>query len=381
MSKTRRQERDGIYRRPDSPNYWASYIDASGKRTRRSTGASNKEEATALLAKWRVEAREQKHWGAKPAREFEVMILTYLKEVSAHKRSFKTDKVHARKLRNFFAGRDCNLLTQADRRDYVSGRRSAGLSNATINRELSLLSASIKHVNQQYDWGIENICSGARLPEPPKSIRWLRESEADALIEAAAALPRAIGLADFITISLHTGMRCHELLFEVVEGVEVGLTWDRVDFHNNLLYLDSEHQKNGRVSSVPLNSIAIEALRSRAKFRSENCPDARYVFCNREGSGIKSMKRSFATACRNAGIEKIRIHDLRHTCASWLVQRGVPIVKVKELLRHSDIATTMRYAHLAPCDSREAVSALESRFSHVTKHVGNYRGDEDVVNY
>ena len=59
---------------------------------------------------------------------------------------------------------------------------------------------------------------------PPKSIRWLREAEADALIEAAAALPGAIGLADLITISLHTGMRCHELLVEVAEGVEIGLT-------------------------------------------------------------------------------------------------------------------------------------------------------------
>ena len=69
---------------------------------------------------------------------------------------------------------------------------------------------------------------------------------------------------------------------------------------------DSEHQKNGRVSCVPLNRIAIEALRYLAEFRSENCPDARYVFCNREGTGIESMMRSFATACDNAGIEKIR---------------------------------------------------------------------------
>ena len=154
----------------------------------------------------------------------------------------------------------------------------------------------VDHVQVDYAIGcpkplVVGLPASSKLPNgTPKSIRWLREAEADALIEAAAALPGAIGLAGFITISLHTGMRC---LVEVAEGVEIGLTWDRVDFHNYLVYLDSEHQKNGRVSGVPLNKIAIEVLRSQAKFRSENCPDARYVFCNREGTGIKSMKRSF----------------------------------------------------------------------------------------
>jgi len=301
------------------------------------------------------------------------MVLTYLKEVSTRKRSFKTDKVHAKQLRSHFAGKDCNELSQTDRREYIAKRVNAKVSNSTINRELSLLSSSIKYVNKQYDWGIENICAGGRLPEQRKSFRWLKEAEATALINAAATSPKAIGLADFITVSLHTGMRCHELLFDIVEGVEVGLTWDRVDFQHNLLYLESEHQKNGTISSVPLNSIAREALLSRARFRSKHCPGARYVFCDRNGNGIKSMKKSFATACKNAGIGKVRIHDLRHTCASWLVQRGVPIVKVKELLRHADIATTMRYAHLAPSDSREAVSVLESRLSHVTENTKNGR--------
>ena len=71
MSKTRKREQDGIYRRPDSPFYWASFINASGKRTRQSTSTTNQKEAEQILAKWRVQAREQKHWGAKPERKFE----------------------------------------------------------------------------------------------------------------------------------------------------------------------------------------------------------------------------------------------------------------------------------------------------------------------
>ncbi len=78
----------------------------------------------------------------------------------------------------------------------------------------------------------------------------------------------------------------------------------------------------------------------------------------------------FAAACKRAGIDDFTPHDMRHTCASWLVQLGVPLVHVMELMRHSDITTTMRYAHLAPENSREAVELLdghESRLSHVGK--------------
>ena len=65
----------------------------------------------------------------------------------------------------------------------------------------------------------------------------MTEREASALICAAAAEPWAIGLADFITVALNAGMGAHELLYDVVEGDEVGLIWDRVDFQQNLIYL------------------------------------------------------------------------------------------------------------------------------------------------
>ena len=85
----------------------------------------------------------------------------------------------------------------------------------------------VDHVQVDYAIGcpkplVVGLPASSKLPNgTPKSIRWLREAEADALIEAAAALPGAIGLAGFITISLHTGMRC---LVEVAEGVEIALT-------------------------------------------------------------------------------------------------------------------------------------------------------------
>ena len=82
------------------------------------------------------------------------------------------------------------------------------------------------------------------------------------------------------------------------------------------------------------------------------------------------MHNSFSTACRKAGIENFRIHDLRHTCAAWLVTAGVPLTEVRDLLGHSTVNMTERYAHLAPENIRAAVKLLEgdqSRSGHVSE--------------
>ena len=67
----------------------------------------------------------------------------------------------------------------------------------------------------------------------------------------------------------------------------------------------------------------------------------------------------FNSSCRRAGISNFRIHDLRHTCAAWMVKAGVPLVRVRDLLGHSSITTTEIYSHLAPKDVIDAVNVLD----------------------
>jgi integrase len=108
----------------------------------------------------------------------------------------------------------------------------------------------------------------------------------------------------------------------------------------------------------------------RKRFRAQHCPASPWVFCDKEGDRVQSVKRSYATACRKAGIEDFRIHDLRHTCAAWLVTAGVPLTEVRDLLGHSTVKMTERYAHLAPENVRAAVTLLEGHESRLS-HVGN----------
>lgn len=116
------------------------------------------------------------------------------------------------------------------------------------------------------------------------------------------------------------------------KGEILGLDWERVNFEDGLIYLEGKHQKNGKVGSVPINLEARKALLSRKRFRDENCPDSPWVFCHKGGERLQAVKRSFASACKKAGLEGFRRHDLRHTCAAWLVQKGIDIRSVCEYL-------------------------------------------------
>lgn len=99
-------------------------------------------------------------------------------------------------------------------------------------------------------------------------------------------------------------------------GEILALEWSRIDLSRNLVYLGSGDQKIGKIGSVPINGRAREAIISRAQFRAINCPDSHWVLCNIEGHRIASVKKSFATACRHAGLEDVHPHYLRRTFGS-----------------------------------------------------------------
>lgn len=347
------------YKRKDSPIWWVSLIDSRGQRVRRPTGTTDRKEAEALEAKWKLEAYRQQNWDEAPARLFDELMLAYLRATRHVKRSADDDLSRCRRLREKFAGRDMRGLGPRDVREYIAGRTAQGVRPATINRELALLSAAINYANREWEWQLPNPVTGRKLKEPDGRVRWLTRAEAVALLAAADASTRAPHLADFLRLALNTGMRRGELL---------RLEWRRVDLQRGLVFLEAEHTKTKRRRSVPLNAEARAALIRRARYRAEHCPDSPWVFCRRDGGRITEVKRSFAGACAKAGIADFRVHDLRHTCAAWLVSAGVPLSEVRDLLGHASVVMTERYAHLAPENVRAAVQRLEglSRSGHAT---------------
>lgn len=362
--------RKGLYRRKDSSFWWGSYQDQAGRWVKKSTKTEDLQEAKQILAEWIARAGRLKP-GAIRIRTFEELMLAYLDAGRTLKGRVKTpnskssDECCIAALATVFAefvmlpyGMDASEL-QDDAIGgravyaYVEQRRSQGLSDASIRRELSVLGAAVTYANAHWGWSIQDPTRNRKPPQGEGRIRWISRDEATKLIEAVRKEPRAPYLADWIQAALYTGCRKQELL---------GLEWSRVDLQQRVMFLDAEHNKSRKRQSVPLNQLALEAFNSRAKFRAEHCPASPWVFSDKEGNRIANIKRAFSSACRRAGICDFKPHDCRHTLASWLVTDGVPLTTVKEVLRHSSIAVTERYAHLAPETARNALEALASTF-------------------
>jgi integrase len=353
----RKRDQDGIFERPDSPFWWASWTDRRGRTARRSTRIRKDEDPRQIEAR-RVRAgfiaeAEAEAPRPSPIRTFDELMEAYLDGPSTSKaRRTQTRDIHSlKRLFPEFTGRELESITGADVRAYIALRQEHGAKPATINKELALMSAACNWAIKELEWSIPNPWQSRKLKEDHARTRFLTLEEADRLIDASEELARKDGrashLPDFIRLAIYTGMRPMEVL---------GLEWRRVDLSLNLIYFDAMDQKNRKVGSVPINQAARVAILSRERNRRKDCP---WLFANLDGSRIQSVKKSFATACKMAGFDDVHPHDLRRTFASWLVQLGAPIQQVSALLRHSGVEVTHRvYAHLAPETLAEASAML-----------------------
>jgi integrase len=155
-------------------------------------------------------------------------------------------------------------------------------------------------------------------------------------------------LRPLVLVALNTGLRRGELL---------GLKWDAVNFAAKLLTVVAETAKSGHTRRVPLNPEALSVLTAWRERCGNPNPDS-LVFPGPAGERMTRIDTSWATLMLKSGLRNFRLHDCRHHFASRLVQAGVDLYTVKELLGHSEIAMTERYSHLAPDNLRLAVERL-----------------------
>lgn len=340
-----------LFKRAGSPFWYVNYRDGSGIRVKRTTGTTDRQEAEDLAAKWKLEARQQRLWGTQPSRTFDELMLAYVKATQDKRSNWSRDLYNLRRLQPFFTGRVLGDLKRSDVRRYIEHRKSQGIANATINREVGLLSSAINHARREWDWDVPNPAERMRLSEGDGRKRFATVAEVAALIDAAEMHKRAPYLADLIRVAVNTGCRRGELL---------GLRWSQVDLEGGVIRLEGSDTKNGKPRRVPLNQQAQKAVLSREKYRAANCPESLWVFCRKSGERNISIQSSWEAVVQEAGLEDFHFHDLRHTCGSWLVQSGVPLADVKEVLGHSTIRMTERYAHNAPENCRAAVDRLDA---------------------
>lgn len=152
-------------------------------------------------------------------------------------------------------------------------------------------------------------------------------------------------LKPMVLLSLNTGMR---------RGEVFNLTWADIDLKNKVLTVEGDTSKSGQTRHIPLNRESLAVIEGWKK-QSLNTG---YVFPGKTGGRLDNVKKSWDGLLKLAKIDGFRWHDLRHTFASKLVMAGVPLNTVRELLGHSDLSMTLRYAHLAPDSKAAAVDLL-----------------------
>lgn len=211
--------------------------------------------------------------------------------------------------------------------------------------------ASLGHVfstAKRWNLIIQNpVGSGLKNRENGRE-RYLSKAERKRLLAALDNRPdTASTLA--IRFLLLTGARRGEVL---------SATWDQFDLSEAVWIKPSAHTKQRKLHRVPISEGAVEVLR-----RARPLSNGEHVFPGRTGGALVELKKMFGTIRQEAGVEDFRIHDLRHSYASFLVSDGASLPIVGRLLGHTQAATTNRYSHLEDDALRQATNRLSRSIS------------------
>jgi integrase len=262
--------------------------------------------------------------------------------------------------------------------DKWRGKKLAeGLAKSTLNRDLSALKAAL---SKAVEWGLieNNPIAKAKLysVDDNASVRYLSPDEEKRLREALRGRDehlrrrrsqfnewrRARNLKPFpeigpdrfgdhlhpiVMVVLNTGMRRGEIF---------NLRWSSVDLDKALIEVAGPGAKSGQTRHVPLNQGAMRALQ---RWRKQSASSTGLVFPGKGGGRLTNINSAWSSLMKRAGLFNFRFHDCRHHFASRLVMKDVALNTVRELLGHSEIGMTLRYAHLAPEHKADAVAKLD----------------------
>lgn len=270
-------------------------------------------------------------------RDLTKVFLAYSK---TNKKDYKLDDAKVKVIHSYFGEKTLASKITPKRIEDFKSFMSEKYSNAYVNRYL----ACIKTI---FNIGIKNelikttpMKAVKMMKEDNHKIRYLTADEEARLFKE---LPEH--LKPIVICALQTGLRKSNIL---------QLRWELVDLEFRFIEVLAQQNKGHKIIKIPISDKLLETLESLPR-------NSEYVFANPDtGKPYRDISEGFKNACDRANIENFRFHDLRHTVATRLVEKGIDLRVVQEIMAHSTIVTTQRYMHPTPKRKLEAISVLNS---------------------
>ena len=258
----------------------------------------------------------------------------YLPYIKSYKRSWGTDiSLLKNHLLPRFGKRHLDEITRQDIQKMHYDRRASGAAPGSANRLLIMMRYIF---NLAIKWEIAGVkanpCKGVPLMEENNKMeRYLSVEEARRLYEVVCKSENTM-LKYIVPMLILTGARKREVL---------DAKWQDFDFSRRIWRIPMS--KSGRARHVPLSDGAMTLLSTVPRK-----PDCVWTFANPQtGKAYVSIFCAWDTARKNAGLADVRLHDLRHSFASLLINSGRTLYEVQHILGHTQVKTTQRYAHLS----------------------------------
>ena len=321
-----------LYRRGRSPYWWVRI----GRKTRRSSGTTDRakaEEFERVLAE-RIWRRDK--LGDRGAVSWNEAAQRWLSDSA---RARKRDRELLEWLKPDLGEQPVSAIADGDVLEELrKNGLTDGWSRSTVDRMMRTVRAVLRAcVRWRY---LESIPHVPMYGEPESEPRFLTEAQFKRLCDE---LPEHLALAAKFAVLTLLRMRAQS-----------GLKWDRVDLRGRRAWVPRGQMKGGKTFGFSLSDEAVKVLR-----KARRLIPGELVF------GQANLNtEAFRAAARRAGIEGLRWHDLRHTGASWAVQRGGALTELMTLGDWKSYRMVLRYAHLAPSNAAAAARTVGTAVAH-----------------
>lgn len=349
-----------IFKRNGVGNYYIQF-NHRGKTYIKSSRTTNKRTAERMEREWRDEIHRIDEMGERPRIKLVEALAGYEEEKTRTKgKEYVSSNV--RVLNEKFP----TQLYIDEIRDYhltqfKSLREKEGSAAQTIKHNFQTIRSSIKWAKQN-GYHVKEL-EFPKIKLPKHRLRYLSKEEEQTLLEALDPTreisyrpsykdrpeyenQKRQDMYDLVVMLLDTGARYGEV---------ANIKWSAINLEDKTIHL--WRPKVSNESIVYMTSRVYDILKNRFEKKSSD-----YVFTDKKGTGPRGYAaKGIRTAFKRAGLNDVRIHDLRHTCASRLVQNGMSLYEVSQMLGHVDVQTTQIYAHLENKDiSKKARDIMES---------------------